>query len=67
MKPDKIYRVLRRNGLEPRRKARHGWLWVHPTDPTRRAQVPTHDEVADGTFAAIVRDAKKTRDEFREA
>jgi len=67
VKPDKISRVLRRNGLEPRRKAKHGWFWVHPTDTTRRAQVPTHDEVANGTLAAIAPDAKKTREEFREA
>ncbi|MBM3497346.1 MAG: type II toxin-antitoxin system HicA family toxin [Armatimonadetes bacterium] len=65
MKPDTINRVLKRNGLERTRKGKHGWLWVHPDDPTRRTQVPTHDEVADGTFAAIVRDAKKSREEFR--
>jgi predicted RNA binding protein YcfA (HicA-like mRNA interferase family) len=64
VKPDRINRVLKRNGLKVRRKARHGWIWVHPDDPTRRAQVPTHDEVAEGTFAAIARDSKKTRDEF---
>jgi len=64
LKPDKINRALRRNGLEVQRKARHGWFWVHPDDHTRRTQVPTHDEVAPGTLAAIIRDSKKNRDEF---
>jgi len=67
VKPDRINRVLRGNGLQVKRKAKHGWFWVHPSDPTRRAQVPTHDEVAEGTLAAIVRDAKKTHEEFRRA
>ena len=65
--PDKIGRVLRRNGLVPMRKAKHGFIWVHPDDPTRRTQVPTHKTVARGTLQAIIRDSKKTAREFSAA
>jgi predicted RNA binding protein YcfA (HicA-like mRNA interferase family) len=57
--------VLIRNGLEFRRRARHGDMYMHPEDPSRRAEVPDHDTVDPGTLMAIIKRAKKTVDEFR--
>jgi predicted RNA binding protein YcfA (HicA-like mRNA interferase family) len=59
-----VERVLRQNGLVCLRKGTHGNIWLHPDDPTRRTQVPDRKELAPGTLQAIIRDSKKTRDEF---
>ena len=59
-----VEQVLKGNGLELRRQGKHGNIWVHPEDTTRRTQVPKRDDVAPGTLGAIIRDAKKHRDEF---
>lgn len=62
--PAQVRRVLKRNGLVLRRQARHGEFWVHPEQPDRRAQIPDRDQIPTGTLMAIIRDAKKTKDEF---
>ena len=57
-------RVLKENGLELQRHAKHGEVWVHPRQPDRRTIIPDRDQIPTGTLMAIIRDAKKTRDEF---
>ncbi len=40
-------------------------MYVHPDDPGRRAEVPDYDTVHPGTLRAIIRTARKSKDEFQ--
>jgi len=59
-----IERVLRKNGFEHLRNANHGHLWRHPKDASRWTLVPDRADVACGTLRSIIRDSKKSRDQF---
>jgi len=58
-----VCRILASNGLTEQRAGAHVTC-IDPKDPTRRASVPRHDELKQGTLASIIKHARKDRQEF---
>ncbi len=56
--------ILRHNGFELVREARHGAVYIHPDDPTRRTELPDRNPVGVGLICTILKQTRKPRSDF---
>ena len=64
MSGSEVAKILEHNSFRFHKAATHGDLYFHTSDLERKALVPMHGVIADGTLSAIIRSSGKDREEF---